>query len=171
MCYVFVHFNLNSLPCKLPSFGFNTKGTPIQHMRLSHGIISTECVTNISQMKELKILELNEISGLNDGHITELAKGLGHQLEKLRFEGSTAVNLTVTGLKHMLRYAVKLTVLYLESCNITIDVESYEVMLNILQNRPEKIKFSLVLRGRRGNVKVSEEVLMENDDVFHIDHD
>lgn len=163
--------NLNNLPCGLPSRAFVMKDTPIEYMQLSHGKISTKCVTYITQMKRLKVFELNEIAGLIDDHMIELAKGLGHQLEKLRFTGSTAVNVTMDGLKNMLPYATKLNLLSLGSTKIKIDAESYEVMLNILQNRPEKVKFLLKLRDSGGKVEVSEKVLMENDDVFSIEYD
>lgn len=162
--------NLNSSSATLLSAVLQRKGTPIEHMRLSQGIIDTECVKYISHMKELKVLELNEIHGLTDGHMIELAKGLGHQLEILLLESFTAADLTMTGLKDMLPYATKMTLLSLYSDKMTIDAESYEVMLSILQNRPEKVKFLLKLIDNEGQVEVSEKVLKENDDIFDIDH-
>lgn len=138
----------------------------IEHIKLSNGKINAETVDAISQMKPLKMLELCNISGLIDEHMIKLAKGLGSQLEKLQLRSSTAKSLTTIGLKKMLPFATKLSLLTLESWKMIIDADDYKVMLQTLQKRPEKIMLSFELNG--GQVDVPKTILIENRDILFI---
>lgn len=138
----------------------------IEHMKLSNGKIDIETVDVILQMKQLKMLELYDIIGLTDELMIKLAKGLGSQLEQLHLKSSTAKNLTTIGLKKMLTFATKLSLLTLESTKMVVDEDDYKVMLQTLQKRPEKIMLSFELNG--GQVDVPKTILIENRDTFFI---
>lgn len=89
----------------------------------------------ISQMKQLKVLELNDIDGLTDERKIKLAKGLGPQLEKLHHEGSMAKNLTTIVLRKMLPFATKLSLLTLKLTTINIDADHHKAILATTQKR------------------------------------
>lgn len=142
--------------------------TPIEHLELSNGIINAEAIKAISQMNRLKVVGLNNIRGLTDEHMVELAKGLGPQLEKMQLEGSKTENLTTIGLKKMLRFATKLSFLKMKSTKIKIDADDYNSMLDTVQKRPEKVALLLELTGRVNQVKVDETILAKNQEIFFI---
>lgn len=145
------------------------KAIPIERMRLSKGIMSTETFKTIAQMEKLKALELCDIDGLNDENLIELAKGMGPRLEQLQLKESTAVKLTTIGLKKMLDHATKLSFLALRSTTIEIDADDYKAMVSTLRKRPENIGLVIELSGVGDQVEISEKVRMEHCDVLRID--
>lgn len=123
-------FNLNWESTALLVSVLTTNAIPIANMHLFNGTIDTEAINDISKMQQLKILKLDDIRGLTDEHIIELAKSLDLRLEKLQLDGTTAKNLTTSGLKKMLPFATKLSLLTVESTTIKIDADDYKAMLN-----------------------------------------
>lgn len=120
-------------------------------------------------MQQLKVLVLFGIERFTDDYMFCLAKGLASQLEKLQLEDCTAKDLTTNGLKKMIPFATKLSLLTVESTKVKIDADDYNAMLNTLQERPERIMFLLELTGNRTQVEVSEAMLMENRQNFYIE--
>lgn len=121
-------------------------------------------------MKQLTVLELRDIRNLTDEHMITLAKGLGLKLEQLQLGGSTAKNLTMVGLKKMLPFTTKLSLLTIESKKITIGADDYEEMLSTLKKRPKPVKLRIELTARvRGQVQVNEQVQNENRYWFYIE--
>lgn len=142
---------------------------PITHFKLIDGKIAEKTIKIISHMKRLKVLELHNIGGLTDEHIIQLAKGLSIRLEKLQLEKCTAENLYTDGLKKMLPFAPKLSLLTLKPGVIVIDAYDYQEMLKTIQKRPEKNSLLIELTGDGGQVKVLETILMKNRNRFYID--
>lgn len=145
------------------------KAIPIEHLQFYNGICDDSTIANISQMKQLKVLELCDMDCLTDQHMIRLAKDLGSHLEKLQLKGSTAESLTTIGLKKMLPFATKLSLLTLKSETITIDADDYDAILNTLRKRPEKtaLLFTFISGGRKVNVMGT--IQMENRHIFNID--
>lgn len=141
---------------------------PIEHMQLIDGKIDTGIINAMAEMKHLKVLELDNIGGLTDEHMIELANGLGSRLEKLLLNGDTAEELTTIGLKKMLKSATKLSLLTLESTKITIDAHDYKTILGTLQKRQENVKLVIEITGVRGQIDVSDSIQMENRHIFYI---
>lgn len=146
-----------------------TNAIPIEHLKLTDGIIDAKAVKDILQMKRLKVLELDCIEGLTDEHIIELAKELGTRLEKLQLEDYTVVNITKIGLKKMLPFAKKLSFLTLKPIQIRYGDDDYQAMLKMVLERPEKCSLLIELTGAGGQIKVSDAILMKNCDIFYID--
>lgn len=142
--------------------------TPIECLRLNFGNIDTDAIKSISKMKNLKILVLCDTGNFTDDSLMELAKDLGHQLDKLELLSLTAVNLTTIGLKKMLPFATKLSLFSLYSKTITIDLDDYKMILDAVKKRPEKRKLLLELTGQRGQVHVPKTMLLENCATLHI---
>ena len=82
------------------------------------------------------------------------------------------------GLKEMLTFATKLSVLELESQTIKIDIDDYNKILSTLKKRSEKIKLLLKIKGtvkyvmRIGEqICVFKKIQMENREIFCIDEE
>lgn len=148
---------------------FTTNGPLIEHMHVYKGIIDTATIKTVSQLQQLKVLELDYLHNLTDEHMIMLATGLGSKLEKLQLKNFTTANLITNGLKMMLPFATKLSLLTLKSTKITINADDYMEMLRVLRKRPEKTKLTLELIDNGGQVKVDETILLENRDLFYID--
>lgn len=137
--------------------------TPIEHLKLNFDKIDKDAIESISKMKKLKILELCDTE-FTDNDLMELAKGLGHQLEKLRLSNSTAKNLTMIGLKKMLPFATKLSYFTMNSETITIDLDDYRTMLDVVKKRAEKRSLLFELTGQ---IYVPKTILLENCDILN----
>lgn len=141
----------------------------IEHLELGSARIDTIAVKAIAQMKQLKILELRDIHNLTEDHIIELTKALGPQLKKLECH-SKIENLSTIGIRKMLSFATKLSLLTLKSTTITIDEYDYKALLSTLQKRLEKIPLLIKLTwGEKNQVQVDEAILAENRDIFYIE--
>ena len=120
---------------RAPLSHFKANALSIEHLEIFNAKIDMEFVETISQMKQLKGLVLRGVNDLSDEHLICLAMGLGSQLEILRLEdSSTAKYLTTSGLKTMLTFATKLSVLKVQLETIKIDVKDYNAMRNIQWN-------------------------------------
>lgn len=161
-------FDLIAVTAKQLADSLTANDAPIEQLRLNYGKIDDDALNSISHMKQLKILELCYTENFTDENLIELAKRLGHQLEKLELEKSTAEKLTTIGLKKMLPFAVKLAVLILTSPTIEIDANDYSTMLNQVEKRPEKCNLLLKLFGEGNQVHVPEESRLKHRDTFHI---
>lgn len=143
--------------------------TPIEHLQLINGTFDAKAIENISQMKLLKNLELCNMDFFTNERMILLAKGLGSHLEKLQFRGFTGTDLTTIGLKKMLPFVKKLSLLTLKSATMTIDVDDYKAMLGTIQKRPEQAKLTLEFISEKGQVNVPETIQEENRHMFQID--
>lgn len=109
---------------------------PIERLKIISGVIDTEAIEVISQMKQIKILNLNKCYGLTDEHIIHLAKEL-LQLKELDLN-HRYIGISTNGLKKMLALSNKLSLLKLNS--IYINVDDYQMMMRTVQSRTEKVK-------------------------------
>lgn len=143
--------------------------TPIEYLRLNFGKIDKHAIESISQMKKLKILKFYG-TDCTDDDLMELAKGLGHQLEELGLLWSTAQKVTTIGLKKLLPFAKKLSHFNINSDTITIDLDDYKAMLDVIKKRPEKRSLLLELSGQTSHVHVHvpKTMLLENSDILNI---
>lgn len=143
--------------------------TPIEHLQLINGTFNAKAIENISQIKLLKNLELCNMDFFTNERMILLAKGLGSHLEKLQFRGFTGTDLTTIGLKKMLPFVKKLSLLTLKSATMTIDVDDYKAMLGTIQKRPEQAKLTLEFISEKGQVNIPETIQEENRHMFQID--
>lgn len=143
---------------------------PIEHMELKRGIIDKSIIDAISNMKHLKKLQLDEIGGLTDEHMIELAVGSGSRLESLKLCDRNFCNLkdfTTIGLKKMLPFFTKLSLLTLDESTIRIDADDYQTMLNVVRQRPGNGSLLIELTGGKGGrIEVDKAVLLANRDCF-----
>lgn len=141
----------------------------IEHLELTNARIDTIAIKAIARMKQLNILGLYGIHNLTEDHIIELTKNLGPQLKKLRCY-SKIENLSTIGIRKMLSFATKLSLLELQSTTITIDQDDYKPLLSTVQKRLEKTSLLIKLPwGGRNQIKVDETILAENRDIFYIE--
>lgn len=120
-------------------------------------------------MKQLKALDLFDMAYFTDERMIKLAKALGPQLKKLEFQGSTGEELTTIGLKEMLPFEPKLSVLTLKSTKIAIDGDDYKAILSTLRKRLEKIPLSLDFISGGGKVDVHKTIQTVNRNSLYID--
>lgn len=106
--------------------------------------IDNEIVKYLAQLKKMKKFELSKIGGLTDVNMLELAMGWP-QIE--RIVSSNAINyFKAVGLKNIVKHAKKLKYLkFNDSANsCTVNVNDYEEMLRLVQNRSEAVQLSIV---------------------------
>lgn len=134
---------------------------PIEHLKLSKGLIDMDAIQSVSQLNGIKILELSDVYELTDKHIIYLAKELT-QMKELHLHKMTS-KLTTNGLKTMLKYADKLTFLELNSMHgIYIDTDDYRTILKTIQNRNGLDQLTIEIASDENKVMVPAEILMLN---------
>lgn len=143
----------------------------IEDLKVYNGYVNCEAIKYISQMNQIKKLELIENDGVfTDEHLIQLAKGLP-QLNELRLK-EPPNEITSIGLKQMLAHAQKLSLLQLESVySITIDVNDYKAMLKTVKNRPGKVNLLIKITSDGDKVEVDETMLAENREILFIDEE
>lgn len=117
----------------------------IEHVQLVQGQIDTETIESIGQMKQLKILEFDDITDLTEEHVFELAKSFGSKLEKLQLRGSTAKNFNTDGLKMMLPFTMNLSLLTLKSQIKKINMQARQEFFKFYMNRKPSTKARLLI--------------------------
>lgn len=161
--------NLNERSAAPLSAAFVKKEAQIEHLQLIRGTLNAKAIKNISKLEQLKALELCNMGYFTDERMIELAKGLGPHLETLEIRGYTGEDLTTIGLKKMLPFAPKLSLLTLKSTEITIDADDYTAILCTLKERPEKTKLKFEFISGGGKVNVPEAIQVQNLHILHID--
>lgn len=159
--------DLTTITAKQLGDTITANGIPIEHLRLDFGEINEDAIKSISQMKNLKMLELS-CTRCTANNLMELAKGLGQQLEKLGLLNSTAKNLTTIDVKKMLPFAAKLSYFTVNSDTITIDLDDYKTMLDVIKKREDERRLIFELIGRKGQVHIPKAIQLENCDIFNI---
>lgn len=140
---------------------------PITHLKLHNGETDDEAVDNISQLKRITILELDDVKGLTDEHLIKLANQLP-KLQELHFGESTDM-ITTIALKKIISHAKELLVLkLLIKYRHTIDIDDFKAMIKSIQDRPERSSLMIELTTDGTNVNVPDAILIENRDLVNI---
>lgn len=92
---------------------------------------------------------------------------MGRGLPNLRKIILSADDISIMGLRIMVEYAKRLSHLHFYTLSsatnvITIHMTDYRLMLNAVQNQPEKINLNIGIRGRVVDIKVPNEILLAN---------
>lgn len=161
--------NLNEKSAAPLTAAITENESKIEHLQLIRGTFNAEAIGNISQMKQLTVLELCNMSYFTDERMIELVGKLGPHLERLEIRGYTGEDLTTIGLKKMLPFAAKLSNLTLKSTEMTIDADDYKDILKTLQKRAEKLKFSFEFISGGEKVNVPKAIQVDNHHILHID--
>lgn len=141
---------------------------PIQTLRLWDGKINVETIDLISQLKQIKNLELVKVSGMVSENLIELAKRLPQIKRFLSYK--TPITITISTLKKMISNACNLTQLLLEGIELigAIDIDDYKTMLTLVRNRKKKLDICLLDCNHLSHITVPSEVLNENQDFICI---
>lgn len=123
---------------------FVTNGVKIEVLELANGPIDDATYENINKLKSIKVLKLNEMTGLNDVRIL----GFGKQLELLeQLHIKVQANVTPCSIKTLLRTAGKLSCLKIDVPFFHLNFNMYKEMLNIIQKRDPLVKLTLSIYG------------------------
>lgn len=157
-------FHLNYCDSALPLMRALANGNvPIEHLKLLGGSIHNDSVKFMSQLKKMNIFELNDVDGLTNEMLVELAMEWP-EIESFRFVTDIFHNITIAGLKKCVKHAKKLANLTLDgeldSC--TIEVIDYEELLEMVKNRPEQVQLTIKIIDAGGVVNVPVSILNEN---------
>lgn len=137
---------------------------PIEHLQLMSGRFDGNTMKSLTQLKQIKILELQFIADLTERHIIEMAKELPlletFRLKTFQFLPNDRY-LSVDGLVEMIKHAKNLSAVILNGTqHIKININNYRTMLKAVHERSEKNHLSMEISS--GQVDVSEDILFEN---------
>lgn len=143
-----------------------TNSTPIEHLKMERVWIDDVAVDSISKMKKMKILEVDGGRDLTNEHLIEFAKELP-DLQEL--ELYSAAELTMLGLKQIIKHGTKINLLKLKSNgDLAINIDDYNEILHIVLNRTGKSNLLVEITTDYNVVTVPEEILNENRKSFFI---
>lgn len=174
--------NLNSLKALKLSFKFNepwsiapllnalaTNQSPLELILLNNAEITDAAIESMSELKQLNRIQLDNVDGLTNDHVIQLSKELPN-LQHFCLKGDSGEDITVTALKTMIRYSMKLSRIEISKADsISINSSDYFTMLEIIQKRPDKIQLSIILTGHGDIVNVPEEIVAQNREYLLID--
>lgn len=145
---------------------------PINFLNLQNGLIDKYAIKYISQLKQITILELDEINGLSDELLIFLAKNLPN-LRWIQLTENPNDSLTIIGLIQMLDYAKNLRLLKFgfsqdddDDFTFIVNTDDYKTMVNTIRHRPEKINLRIMIFGKEIKINVDETVLNENKEIL-----
>lgn len=146
-----------------------TNQSPLEMVLVGNAKITAAAIESMSQLKQLNMIQLDDVNGLTNDHVIQLSKELPH-LQHFCLEGHSGENITGTALKTMIRYSKKLSRIEISKTDsVSINASDYFAMLEIIQNRPERIQLSIILTGHGDIVNVPDEILAQNREYLLID--
>ncbi|XP_055313523.1 uncharacterized protein LOC129574906 [Sitodiplosis mosellana] len=124
--------------------GLTANNVAIEHLSLKDGRFDEgfNVATAISKLESIKILKLFVMGNVNNAHLLVMAKGL-KLLTELVVLGWFSVNVTQQGIVRMLRETARLSCLKIVARSFKFNINTYNEMLTIVQNRSEHIKLQL----------------------------
>lgn len=150
---------LNSPVSKLLADFFEHR-IAIEHLELANGPMDDATFKNIKNLKTVKILKLNEMTEL----VPDQILGFGKELKQLeQFHVKTRANITQYSIKRMLAEANQLSCLKIDAPNFTVNQNTYQEMLHIIQKREKFVKLELTIYGDNQQLAVPGE---QNDKRF-----
>lgn len=133
----------------------------IEHLHLANGFINVECVESLGKMVNVKKLELKRIDLIGSLQFDEVLIGLPVQLQELHIKMSQYFN--TTAVKKLLRKAVHLKILKIESFDLFVNADTYNEMLAIIKNRPDATnnELTMVIYGDELQLDVPNEMMQK----------
>lgn len=131
-------------------------GISLIHVELGLAQMNGSVAESIAKMQSIRILGLNEMAGVNESHVTSLAKQL-KSLKELHVK--TYGTISVNGIKDIVRAAERLSCLKLDANRFVFNVETYEAVLAIIQERKAQIKLELTIYGDGNQLAVPSDIL------------
>lgn len=154
---------------------------PIQHLSIRNGIIDANAIKYVSLLKQIEILDMYNVDGFTYENAVNLVKNLP-ELKSVHWRNIVVANaddqLIIIGLMKMLDFAKNLYHLSLEflidndfdsTYLLIINTNDYEAMLNIVRNRPEKIRLHILIFGIDIKLNVADAILQENRNILFIE--
>lgn len=135
---------------------FKSNDMPIEHLELAGGRIDDDAAEAIATLKTVKVLKLNEMTGIIDAHILSIVKGL-HLLEELVIK--TRANILQRTVKKIVCQANRLTCFKIDIPNFTLGSDTYQEMLTVVQKREEPSQLELTIYDKGEQVLVPSGVL------------
>lgn len=133
-------------------------GITLDHLELGLCSFKTKA---IAKMSTIKILKLNEMVGLNESHIVNIAKQL-KSLEELQVK--TKETISPNGIEEVVRAANRLQRLKIDAPDVEIDVVTYQTLLDIIQKREINNNLELTIYGDGKQLTVRNDILNENNE-------
>lgn len=125
---------------------------PIEHLILIGNEIDDTTIKSVSQLKQIKILELEFDLKLTEKNIIELAKELP-LLEKFYLVFSNGKDFSIDDLVEMVAHAKKLKYFELDNnVSMIVDENVYLSILNAMRGRPEENHLSINISSGEFNV-------------------
>lgn len=146
-----------------------SNNVPIKNFYIGHGAVDGIAIERILQLKQINTLELRDIDGFTEEHLIAFAKSLP-ELRNMHLTGLN-VGLTPVGLLQTLRYAENLRNLSLDdwmTTGCTINTDDYKAMVDIVKNRPKKVRLCIDIYCKTIKVNVPESILLEYREILSI---
>lgn len=147
------------------------KNVPIECLKIYKGKIDSDGIENILKMKTLKTLAIDSSTDFTEVHLIRVAKELP-QLKKLAFCNPTSFrekSVKASTLMELLTCAKKLSSLYILFVDLDhFEMSDYNEMLDIIQNREEKLGFSIKIISEIYLEELNMKTRMKNGELFSI---
>lgn len=140
---------------------FIANGCDIEHLELAQGLIDDCTVQSICKLSSIKVLKLNEMTGLDESHVVQMVQEL-QLLQALHIK--TRKRFLKYDFNKMIKAADRLSILKIDIPNFTVNSYIYTAMLNAIQKRPEHkyLEFT-IYGGGFGHILISKETLASNE--------
>lgn len=140
------------------------QNVPIEHLKFEEGSIDMDGIKHLSQLKKMKHFTVNEVYGLTDKNVVQLAMEWP-EIETLCFGSKESCNITTVALKNMVKHAKKLSDLTLNGSmhSCSIGASDYEALLKMVKNRREQDQLTIKITSTGDSVvNVPDSILSEN---------
>lgn len=140
--------------------GLAANDIPIEHLKLSCGIVDSETIKAISKLKQIKIFETFVSNEMTDDYLIELSKELPQLRQQHLKEVVSGSNISPIEIAKAISHANRLSLIKLDLIGrIKIEVNDYNAILKSVLNRPENTKLVIDIKNEGIDVDVSEEIL------------
>lgn len=167
-----LHLNFNRLEATPLAKALAENNSSIEDLKMVEAYFDYAAIDWISQLREINTLNMDRVLGMTDEHLITLASRLSELQELRLFAWDGAF--TIAGIIQVLSCAKKLSIFKLECVGLfnlsemTINLDDYNSMLDMIQNWPHFICTAFEIRGEKIQINVPKEILEENRHILHI---
>lgn len=142
---------------------------PIKFLMISDGLIDDIAIDAISELRQITSLSMSIVNGLNEEHLTNLARNLP-KIEVMFLRSDV---LTIDVLMEMLHHAKQLSIFHVRLADDTvifsINEDHYVAMVDTIRKRPEKRSVRIEIGGKNVELNAPDAMLQQNTDLLSIE--